>query len=113
MPDNTAYQDMLNVIRDFQRMQLDRNQAFIEGLPPHVKALIPEDHETLLEGFYAMVYSDAIGYLRNLTEAEKERQEFRTSSSQMVPYITRVDGNTHNNTLSNLRFSWAMMKKDI
>jgi hypothetical protein len=65
--------EMLDVLRDFQRDQLARNQSFIENLPPEVKARIPDKPMELLEGFYAMIYADAIQFCRTFVEAEKQK----------------------------------------
>ena len=72
MPD--AFKQMLDLMREFQAKQLERNRAFIEHLPPAVKARIPDDAMTLLEHGYAFAYADAIRFCRELVEAEKEKE---------------------------------------
>ena len=108
----SPFTEMLSILRQHQESQLAMNRNLIEALPPEVRAQIPEDYMTLLEYGFAFVYADAIAYCRNLVEAEKERQDFRTGASQFVPYVTRVDGDPHNSALSNLRFGWTMLRKE-
>ena len=109
---SSPFQEVLSILREHQASQIDMNRNIIEALPSEVRARIPDDAMMFIEHGLAFAYADAIAYLRNLVEAEKEKQDFRTGASQFVPYITRVDGNPQNNTLSNLRFGWTMLRKE-